>query len=296
MKTISTLCFAVLLSVSVGVQRVVAEEAEDSFWNACQTLDDMAAPLTHPTSFEDPRATTEIRPIYIYHKIDNDFITSGGAANIYALQVRYAIDERWAVIATKDGYVDLNTDQVLADEDGWADVAAGVKYAFYRDESARQIATAGLRYEIPVGDDDVFQGQGDGAINPFLSGAIGVGPINIMAGTGLRLAVDDQDSSFYDFDIHFDTKFGFFHPIVEFNVSQVIEGGERLPTSDEGEDFFNFGSSDATGKTLVTGALGARFDITDDVVLGAAFQVPLTSGNGSNIIEYRATSDMIISF
>ena len=256
-------------------------------------LDDMAAPVTHPTSFEDPRPYTEIRPIYIYHKISDDFVTSGGAANVYAVQLRYAIDERWGIIATKDGYVDLNTDTVLPDESGFADLAAGVKYAFYRDDDCGRIATFGLRYEIPVGEEEVFQGQENGAFNPFLSAAAGLGPINAMVGTGFRLAVDGSDSSFYDLDLHFDTKFGWFHPLIEFNVYSVIDQGDRLAIPDEGEDFFNFGSSLSEGKTLVSSAVGGRIDLSDKITFGFAYQFPLTNGDGSNILDYRITSDFI---
>jgi hypothetical protein len=261
-----------------------------------QTLDDMAAPLTHPTSFEDPRPYTEIRPIYIYHKLDDEFVTGGGAANVYALQLRYAVDERWGIIATKDGYVDLNTDEVLADENGFADLSVGAKYAFYRDDVSRDIATIGLRYEVPLGEKEVFQGQADGAFNPFLSAATGLGPINIMVGTGFRLAVDSEDSSFYDLDLHFDTKIGAFHPLVEFNVYHVLDGGKRLPIADEGEDFFNFGASEASGKTLVAAAIGGRFDLTDSITWGAGYQFPLSSGAGSNTLAYRITTDLIFYF
>lgn len=261
-----------------------------------QSLDDMAAPITSPTTFEDPRANTEIRPIYIYHKISDDFVNSGGAANIYALQLRYAIDERLALLATKDGYVDLNSDATLEDENGFADVALGAKYAFYKNDADREILTAGLRYEIPLGDEEVFQGQGDGAFNPFISGAIGVGEFNIMLGTGFRLAVDDSDSSFYDADLHFDTKIGWFHPVLEFNLVHVVNAGDRLPIPDEGEDFFNFGANASEGKTLVSAAVGGRLDLAEKICLGLAYQFPLTNGDGSNLLDWRITSDLIFSF
>ena len=260
------------------------------------SLNEIAAPVTHPTSFEDPRPYTEIRPIYIYHKIDENFVTGGGAANVYALQLRYAVNDRLAIIATKDGYVDLNTESVLDDEEGFADISAGFKYAFYRDDAARKIITAGLRFEIPTGDKEVFQGQGDGTFNPFLSAAIGMGTVNFMLGTGFRLAVDDEDSSFYDLDLHLDTKVGWLHPLVELNVYHVIDGGSRLGIPDEGEDFFNFGASGASGKTLVAAAVGFRADLSDTISMGAAYQLPVSSGNGSDILDYRVTTDLIFRF
>lgn len=257
-------------------------------------LDQIAAPITSPTSFEDPRPYTEIRPIYIHHKISDDFITGGGAANIYAVQLRYAVDDRWGIIATKDGFVDLNTDQVLNDESGWADIAVGAKYAFYRDDEDGTIGTFGLRYEIPLGEEEVFQGQENGAINPFLSAATAIGCINVIMGTGFRIAIDGNDSSFYEADLHFDTKLGSFHPIFEVNLNTVVDDGNRLPIADEGEDFFNFGSTMSEGKTLVSSAVGLRVDLTDQLVWGAAYQFPLTNGGGSNLLDYRITTDFII--
>ena len=182
------------------------------------------------------------------------------------------------------------------DQEGWADLSAGVKYAVYRNESARQLVTAGLRYEVPTGEKEIFQGQGDGALNPFVSAITALGPVNLMVGTGFRLALDDTDSSFYDLDIHLDTKLGWFHPIFELGVYNVLNGGKRLPIADEGEDFFNFGSSRASGSTLVSGGLGARFDVASDVSLGAAYQFPITRGSGSNILDYRVTTDLIFYF
>jgi hypothetical protein len=264
--------------------------------NSQYSIDDMAAPITHPTVFEDPRNTTELRPIYIYHKIDDKFVTGGGAVNVYALQARYAVNERFSIIATKDGFVDLNADSVLDDRHGWADIGAGVKYAFYYDPAQRQIVTAGFRYDIPVGEEKVFQGQGDGAFNPFVSAAIGLGPINVMAGTGFRFATDSGDSSFYDFNLHVDTKIDIVHPVLELSVTNVTGAGNRIGIPDEGEDFFNFGASASEGKTLVSAAIGARVDITDKIAFGAAYQFPLTDGAGSNILDYRITSDLIFRF
>ncbi len=263
---------------------------------SAQTLEDIAAPITDPTIFEDPRSTTELRPIYIYHKISDDFVTGGGSATLYALQARFAVNDRLSIIATKDGYIDLKSDSVLNDETGWADVSAGVKYAAYYNPANSQIVTVGLRYDIPVGSEDVFQGQGKGALNPFVSAAMGLGPVNVMASTGFRIATDSVDSSFYDLGLHIDTKLSWFHPIVEVNLTTVTEAGEGLGIGTEGEDLFNFGATNSTGATLVSGAVGGRFDICEDISFGAAYQFPLTGGTASDLLDYRVTTDMIFKF
>ena len=53
---------------------------------------------------------TEVRPLYVYHKVDDDFLSpllDGGDAHVVALQLRVAVTDRLAILATKDGYVFL---------------------------------------------------------------------------------------------------------------------------------------------------------------------------------------------
>ncbi|MCB0310655.1 MAG: hypothetical protein KDD42_05440 [Bdellovibrionales bacterium] len=260
-------------------------------------LDEMVSPAGNPVTFEDPRSNTEARLIYLHHEIDNDFITQGGSATIWALQLRYAWDERLALIATKDGWVDLNPDSVLADEEGFANVAVGAKYAFYYDPQAGDIVTGGLRYEIPMGNTDVFQGRHDGFLNPFVSAATSLtDSVTFMAATGLRVPFDDAESAMWDADLHVDAKLGPIYPLVELSLIQVIDAGDKLPIADEGLDFFSFGASESSGKTVVSAGVGARARINDDLDAGLIYQFPLTNGAGSNLIDWRITADLIWSF
>lgn len=260
-------------------------------------LSDMISPISNPVNFEDPRAITEIRPIFLYHKIDNKFVTNGGQVMGGAVQARFALDDRFAIIATKDGFLHLQPNAAVPDGDGFANVAAGVKYSFYRDAAAGQVATAGIRYEIPMGDKDVLQGQGDGIFNPFISGAYAVGPVNFMAYTAFRFPVSNGDSSFYDADFHMSTPIdGWLFPTFEVNVQHVLDAGNRLPIPDEGADFFNLGSSTSDGKTLVTGAVGVRARFCPDIDAGISYQFPMNSGEGTRIYDWRITTDLVYRF
>lgn len=261
-----------------------------------QTVNEMISPISNPVNFEDPRIISEIRPIYAYHKIDNNFITQGGDVRLYALQLRYAVSDDLAVIATKDGWIDFNPNSVLNDESGFANLAGGVKYSFFKSKESDQIASAGIKYEIPTGEKEVLQGKGDGVFNPFVSyGFAGCG-LNFIAGTGFRLPLSDNDSTFYDLDLHLDTKIGNFYPLIEMNMVHVLNAGERLPIPDEGQDLFNFGSSGSEGESILTAAAGMRYAISKEVSIGAAYQFPLNRGSGSNIIDYRVISDLTINF
>jgi hypothetical protein len=257
-------------------------------------LDEMISPVSHPVTFEDPRHSTELRPIFVYHKIGNDFITQGGEVQVYALQARFQITDELSLIATKDGIVRMQPDTAVDDETGLADLGVGAKYTLYRNHNS--IVTGGLRYEIPSGARKIFQGYGDGAINPFVSAGWTLCGFSVIAGTGIRQALDSTDSSTWDADIHFDYKIGNFYPLVEFGLNHPYHSGDRLPIADEGEDFFNFGSTQSAGTNLVTMSAGARYRIDDYIDLGAAYQFPLNNGEGTNIIEWRLTTDLIVRF
>ena len=68
-------------------------------------LQNMISPVSVPTLNEDPRVDTEIRPMYMFTSIANDFATNGGKYQVIAVQARAAITDRIGFIATKDGYI-----------------------------------------------------------------------------------------------------------------------------------------------------------------------------------------------
>ena len=264
-------------------------------------LNEMISPVSNPINFEDPRAISELRPIFIYHELGRDFATAGGNVEVYALQARFALSDRLAIIATKDGYVDFNPKATLPHGTGFANVGGGLKYAFYKDGDSGSIGTGGLRYEIPLGDKDVLQGKGDGAFNPFFSGATKFGKVNAMLGTGFRVPLDSDDSTFYDADLHFDvpvgeTGIGVLYPLFEMNLVQVVDAGKRLPIPDEGADVLNLGSSKSAGSGILTGAAGFRLRFCKTADLGFAYQFPITKGAGSNLFDWRVTTDLVWRF
>lgn len=265
------------------------------------TFQDMISPVTNPVNFEDPRSISEARLIYLFHELDDRFVTEGGDIQIVALQLRMALTARLALIATKDGYVWTDPDAVLEESEGLANLGLGAKYAFYKNDTSGTIATAALRYEIPSGDDDVLQGDGNGILQPSVSAAFKMCEYTtIMTSADLRIPMSSEDSMFFDADVHFDyridTGAGAFYPLVELSVMQVLDAGSRLPIADEGQDFFNLGASDSNGETIVTAAAGARYRLSDSFDLGAAYQIPLTSGSGSRVIDWRVTTDLIYRF
>jgi hypothetical protein len=250
--------------------------------------------VSNPVNFEDPRILSELRPLYVHHDIDNKFPTAAGDIDIYALQVRVALTDNLAFIATKEGYVDFKPNETLQKDHGFANIAAGFKYSVLACEDS--IVTLGLKYEAPTEEKEVLQGNGDGIVNPFVSAATELGDFNLLEYTAVRAAIDEDDSTFYDASLHLDTKLGWFTPLVEANLFHVLQAGDRLPIEDEGQDFFNIGSSLSENETMLTAAVGGRADLTDDLGLGLAYEFPLITDSGSYITNWRLTADLIYRF
>ena len=282
------------LALSLGATVVHAEDTR---------LDKMISPAFNAVNFEDPRALSEARFLYYYHEIDDKFVSAGGNAQLYALQLRYALTDKLSIIATKDGYVDLNTKANVPKDTGFADLEAGLKYSILEDKEAGYIASAQLRYLIPVGDHEVFQGEGNGMLHPSFSGAYSVtDALTVTSGTGLRVPMGSNDSFFWDADVQMDYRVDVgdggmaIYPLVGASLVHVAQAGNRLGIPDEGQDLFNFGATNSAGNNILTGAAGFRFRTCKNFDLGVAYQVPLDRTEGSRIIDYRWNFDAIVKF
>ena len=258
-------------------------------------------PVTNPIFNETPFITTEVRPFYFFNRIPNDFVTDGGHAHLVALQLRLALTERLAFIATKDGYADIYFDEVLEDEDGFANIALGFKYAFYSEPETETLATAGLRYEIPIQNLEAsgleLQGNGDGFINPFLTGTRTFGDLGIQASVGANLALrPSEDTSILHYSLHADYEVlpGFF-AMVEFNGYTALRNGNRSRGAIgqiDGVDVFNFGSENRDTTAVIGGGLRYRFN--DHFQIGLGAETPVTDRDNT-IMDYRVYFDIVLN-
>ena len=103
---------------------------------------DTIHPISNPTHFDLAIPQTQIHPIFIHNSMPGvvDTILGdvhvGGDYQVYALQVELALSDRLSLNATKDGYIDFNPESTLAKTEGFANIAAGVKYAWlYQPEN-----------------------------------------------------------------------------------------------------------------------------------------------------------------
>lgn len=256
-------------------------------------------PLTHFALNETPFITTEVRPIYVYHDLPNDFITNGGHLNAVAVQGRVAITDRLGFIATTDGWTDIEFNAVLPDTNGFLDVAAGFKYAVIYQPEQGNIATVGLRYTAPLGNVDSagidLNGMGRGYLNPFLTAAKIFEDFTVQGTAGFQIALSDENWSYFHLNTHvdYDAGHGFF-PFAEANLTLAIDGGNQLPGANlTGTDVFDLGASDP--EDLFTLGGGLRYRISDNVIAGAGVEGNLINREDT-VFGYRITTDLVIHF
>jgi hypothetical protein len=297
------------LAGTVSIDPSAGPVSTDAFSNARR-------PISNPTLFDLALPTTHLHPIFIHHALPDQIRTTagdlalGGDVQVYALQFEFAVNERLSIVATKDGYVDINPDATLSSESGFANLGAGLKYAFLLDSEAGEAVSGTVTFELPTGNRDVFQGEGDGAVNLLVSGLKMVDAWQFAGGAGVVLPFSDQQSSSSWVSAHASYDWcDWFIPLVEVNWFRVLDAGDGRPSFGahaggavsgiaefEGGDFFNLGASHAeSNRDLVTAALGFRSRLNETVDLGLAYEVPLTNDEES-LMKERVTLDLIWKF
>ena len=249
------------------------EELPPSSWSV--RLPD---PVSAGTTFESAVIETGLEAHVVHQELPSDSVFTGGDFQLYALQARVRLNERVALIATKDGYIDFNPD-AGSDEDGFADIAGGVKFLAYEDPEAGLLVTPGLIYETTSGDDEVFQSNGDGLLRPFVSVGWDGGKTNVLSTVGYNLPLDnDEESTSADYHLHVSYEVTpELLPLFELNGITYTSDGDAFVADFEGGDLINLGSNDVQGNTVISGAFGFAWRPSDRIQVGLTYEVPFTS-------------------
>ncbi|MBK1854376.1 transporter [Verrucomicrobiaceae bacterium 5K15] len=278
-------------------------------------FDQVRRPITNPTLFDLAIPRTQVRPIYIHQSMPNSINSSlgklalGGDFSVYALQFEYALNERFSIVAMKDGYIDFNPDNTLSNASGFADIAAGVKYAFILDP-VKQLAVSGsLTVEFPTGDDDVWQGNGDGAVGLNVAAVKLSGSWQFAGAVGVHLPFDTDAESTTGFAsahvgynvtdrLYALAEMNWYHVISDGNgenqFTDHVGGAVPSVVGFEGGDLVNFGASNPESN-IVTAAIGLRYKLADNADLGIAYEIPLTDEE-DGLMEDRITVDLVVTF
>ena len=127
-----------------------------------------------------------------------------------------------------------------------------------------------------MGKTEVFQGNGDGELNLFVSSAKGFGKFHLTGNTGLRVPFDtDEESLILHYDLMADYRIcSWFQPFVSTSGITVLNEGSGPAFTTEGYDLINFGSSEAGGETQIVLGAGFRSQLTPSLSFGIAYERP----------------------
>lgn len=258
-------------------------------------FDDFISPVTNPVWFEDPRSLTQVRGLFINQQFPKGSALGRGDVQVYGLQAWLALSDRLSIVAPKDGYVSLQPEG-SPHRDGWADIATGFKYVLVRDPCNQFLVSTGVIYEWTNGSSSVFQGNGNGVWNFFLSTAKGWGNTHFMGTAGWHLPNDGSAESQSIFlSLHLDQKLtDKFYALVEMNGIQYVDNGKALPVSFEGGDIINLGATQVSGNTVVTTAVGGAYKFSESLIFSAAWEFPIS--NREDLLSDRVTATVTLRY
>jgi hypothetical protein len=283
-------------------------------------FDGFEKPIVQPYLFEDPFVTTNAVPYFLWHDFPDQSIFDGGSLYAAAVQLRVALTDRVAIIATKDGFVwNRNNQDILSDSQGFMNLAAGVKVALWQDREAGRIVSGILRIEAPTGSSDQYQGHGSGMAVPSLAAAFRTGPVRWIGDVGAQIPFNTHEQStsiFYHLYAGLDLT-PHAQPFVQLSgISWIDAGNGSLPInttnaglgtvslstaqaalgtgSFEGADVANLGSRGVNGLDLLTAALGVHIPLTEHLTFTVAYERPFTEPKG--IFKQRITTAMVLEF
>ncbi|MCK5192279.1 MAG: hypothetical protein KAQ71_00625 [Desulfobulbaceae bacterium] len=295
---------------------------------AAGDFDRFHMPISNPIYHGDARNVTMVRPIILRQEIPDKIkinlagtktkLDAGGEINGVALQFSYAFNDRLSLVAVKDGYVDCKLDHntnLIPDHNGLVDIAAGMQYSFIYQPENDFIMTGRLVFEFPSGDDEAYQGNGDGTFAPSILFLKGWNNLQFSGTIGAIIPIDDDEENTMLYDSWHLSYIGadWFRPLVEINHFHVLSSGNRDLSAWDGTgddhhdlvagvarfnpcDIINLGGEHNDDfPNLVTMALGARFRVTDWLDLGASYEFPLTDKE-ETLLKKRVLLDAMITF
>ena len=303
--TINTTASALAITLAASTAGTYAAD------NNASWLDNTITPVCNPIFFEDPRITSELRPVYMYHFLPNTFdyaggkVPLGGDVQVFALQFRYAFTAKLALIATKDGYIEYqpkhsNGLETLDHHYGFADIAAGLKYQLIDDEDNQFVLTPGFTVTLPTGSTAVYQGYGAGEWNLFSSAEKGWGQFHLTGNAGFRIPNNFAEETA---QVHYSAQADYYLsqyliPFVAVNGYTILSNGDHnrlgVPLNTELYDLINAGSTEARGTTQFTVGGGVRSRLVKNVDVGVSYEAGVVDPVG--IFEGRVTADLIWRF
>src|SRR5262249_34647372 len=225
--------------------------------------DKLISPLSNPFYFEDPRALTEVRPIFMWQQTPTSNHIFAGGDNLFAgVQARLAITEWFSIVINELGYTWMEPHHEGGEffsHAGFSELHIGPKVTFIHAD--KFVMAAGLTFEIPTGPAKVFQDTGSLSLTPYISlgtnfwcGPDG-GSFIFLNTTGYSASINDERGEFIFSSFHLSYDVAGLHkiyPLIELNWAHYTKNGHTRDIGFEGLDMFHFGSQGAAGHDELT--------------------------------------------
>ncbi len=252
--------------------------------------------MSNPIQSIDPRAVTEIWPVYSGGWANgNGPLLAEANAQAYGAGIYVALSDRLSFGLNQGGYSVLNVNgtrqgllaklglpvperDIGGQREGWLNLGGFVQYTLIANAEKQFLLTAGVRWEAPSGAEQLFQGGANPAyLSPYLTAGKEFGCWHVLATTGYEFPAGEGQAttSTCYFNLHIDRKIGWLYPLVEFNGSYHTSSVNlNLPT---GHGVLDLGSFDSSGN-LLTVAVGANAVlIPGKLEFGAVYERPIAS-------------------
>ena len=272
-------------------------------------------PVTNPVYFDEAQNVSYVHVVNAYQDLPKRISTKlgrvplDGHLNLTAVRATYAFNEKFSLIAAKDGYIDFKPEHTLEHDSGWGDIAAGFKYALYYCPQDEFIVSGKLLFEFAQGSREVFQGNGDGNAAPSVTFLKGYDKWQFMGTLGMIIPFNAKQESmeiYQSYHVSYALTPRFF-PLLELNHFCVARQADREElvasiAEFEGGDVINLGSQHGIDhRNFVTVAAGFRYRIFEkagvfkNLDFGFAYELPLTNPN-DGLMDNRYTADLVLHF
>jgi len=248
-------------------------------------------PLTSPYVHEDSFITTDLRAWYVMHEFTAGSPIGSGDASVIAVQARVALTDRLQLVAYKDGYLEIDTPGL--DDSGFNNIAAGLKWNFYRDWTTGTHASAGIGYELALGDEEVLQDYDEWRL--WLSGNQAFGAMHL--GATFNYFVPGGEEGLFEpakrisWHVHADYRLNDnFSPVLEINGYKTLDD-EPGSAPFSGVDVANIGGE---GEDVITAGVGGEWRFSERLAARLAYESPLT--DNLDLFGYRWTLSLVWGF
>jgi hypothetical protein len=257
-------------------------------------FDRFVSPLSNPFYFEDPRALTEVRGIFLSNTLPQSI--NGGSANVWAAQLRGRVTENVSLIAPRLSHLDVR--QSGGDTPyGFLSAPVGIKLNLVRDVERQFMLAGGMTYFIP-GEETAFSNFGDGDFHFFLTGGKQIFERgHWLSGSGFRIPTNNNwGTQLWYWSNQWDYEIGRnLYPLFGvnwFHWMSSAENGFSGPVT--GLDLINLPVRSVSGNDVVTSVVGLKWKPRRNLELGGGFEFPLTERN--DILHNRAYADVILRY